>query len=119
MSVQFTPIYNAIRALTCILGLSLCAWGTANACTATACGPEMVGLLYTTASGLVYVQPSSSVAALSCTTVSGTYIVLNPAAANFRELYAALLSAKISGSNVTIAMDVTQSTCTVGYVLNN
>jgi hypothetical protein len=84
------------------------------------CGPELIGLLYITESGLVYVQPSTPLtpppAGFVCTPAGGGYFVLDPKAANFKQTYAALLSARVSGAEVTLVADPAKSTCTIVYV---
>jgi hypothetical protein len=84
------------------------------------CGPELISLLYVTGSGLVYVQPTSSLmpapAGFTCSPVSGSYFVLDPKASNFKQIYAALLSARISGAPITLVADPAQPTCTILYI---
>lgn len=84
------------------------------------CGPELISLLYVTASGYLYVQPTTPLSPLPqgfvCTPVSGTYFVLGPNAPNFKQIYAALLSARIAGAPVTIVADPSQPVCTITYV---
>ena len=84
------------------------------------CGPELVGLLYVTGSGLVYVRPTTALspapAGFLCKPAGGSYFVLDPKASNFKQVYAALLSARVSGAQVTLVADPAQSTCTVLYV---
>jgi hypothetical protein len=85
-----------------------------------ACVAEQIQLLYVTQSGAVYLMPTSSLApattGFSCEPVSGRYLLLNPAAPNFKALYAALLSARVVGAPVTMALDPTQPVCTIAYV---
>ena len=94
--------------------------GTAGACGHSGatdyCGPELIAMIYVTSSGNVYLQPSSSWGGVVCTPVSGTYAVLLASAANFKQLYALLLSAKVSNNQVQMVMDPAQSTCTITYV---
>lgn len=84
------------------------------------CGPELIQLLYVTASGAVYVQMTSPLtpppAGFLCSPVAGTYLLLNAQAPNFKQLYAALLSARMTGAAVTVVLDPTQSQCTISYV---
>ncbi len=84
------------------------------------CGPELVSVIYVTASGAIYVRPTSPLTPVPsgfvCKPVSGEYFVLAPSAPNFKQMYAALLSARVSGAEVTIAADPSQSTCTIAYV---
>jgi hypothetical protein len=84
------------------------------------CGPELIGLLYVTESGLVYVRPTTPLTptppGFVCTPAGGGYFVVDPKAANFKQLYAALLSARVSGAEVTLVADPAQSICTVVYV---
>ena len=84
------------------------------------CGPELIGLLDVDGSGAVYVRPTSALsptpAGFACKPVSGAYFVLSPSNGNFRQIYAALLSARISGAPVTIVSDPAQSACTILYV---
>jgi hypothetical protein len=84
------------------------------------CGPELISLLYVTASGYLYVQPTTPLSptpqGFVCTPASGIYFVLAPSAPNFKQIYAALLSARVSGAPVTIVADPSQSTCTITYV---
>ena len=84
-----------------------------------ACVAEVIQMLYVTQSGAVYLLLTSSLApastGFSCTPVSGRYIVLNPAAPNFKALYAALLSARMVGAPVSVVMDPNQSSCTIAY----
>jgi hypothetical protein len=84
------------------------------------CGPELIHLLYVTASGAVYVQPSSSLTpaptGFNCKPVAGAYLTLSPQAINFKPLYALLLSARLSGAPVTMVMDPLQPQCTISYV---
>jgi hypothetical protein len=94
--------------------------GTSMACNRSDatdyCGPEAIAMIYVTASGNVYIQPSSSWNGVRCTPVIGTYAVLAASSANFKQLYAMLLSAKVSGNQVEMVMDSAQSTCTISYV---
>lgn len=84
------------------------------------CGPELIALLYITQSGLVYVQPTTPLsptpAGFACAPAGGGYFVLDPKAANFKQTYAALLSARVSGAEVTLVADPAKSTCTIVYV---
>jgi hypothetical protein len=80
------------------------------------CGPELIAVLYTTTSGAVYVQPSSAWSGVACTPISGLYAQLLPSAPNFKQVYATLLSAKLSGFQVEMVMDPGQSQCTITYV---
>ena|SRR5215467_10584230 len=84
------------------------------------CGPELVGLLYVADSGLVYVKPTTPLTppppGFVCAPAGDGYFVLNPKAANFKQIYAALLSARVSGAEVTLVADPAQSTCTIVYV---
>ena len=84
------------------------------------CGPELIQLLYVSANGAVYVQPSTSLATppagFLCKPVAGAYLLLNPAAANFKPIYAVLLSARMSGAPVTLILDPGQAQCTITYV---
>ena|SRR5579862_568525 len=85
------------------------------------CGPEVIQTLYVAQSGSVYVSVPSLQQALpqgfACTVISNQYVLLNPAAAAFKQIYAALLSAKLAGAPVTLVMDPTQNQCTISYVL--
>lgn len=100
-------------------GIAMAA-GTASACGngegTDYCGPELITMIYVTSSGDVYIKPSSAWNGVVCAPVSGTYAVLRPSAANFKQIYALLLSAKLSGNQVEIDMDRAQSTCTIAYV---
>lgn len=84
------------------------------------CGPELIQQLYVTEKGSIYVRPTSSLSpappGFACTPVSGVYLVLDPTAANFKQLYAALLSARLSAAPVTIVTDPNKSECTITYV---
>jgi len=84
------------------------------------CGPDLLRLIYINASGLVYVRPTGPLVPLPsgfvCTPVSGVYFVLNPNAANFQQIYSALLSARVEGATVTLVADPAQPTCTIMYV---
>ena len=84
------------------------------------CGPEFISLLYVTESGLVYVRPTTPLApppaGFLCKPVGGSYFVLDPKASNFKQVYAALLSARVSGAEVTLVADPARSTCTILYV---
>jgi hypothetical protein len=84
------------------------------------CGPELIQLLYVSANGAVYVQPSTSLvtppAGFLCKPVAGAYLMLSPAAANFKQIYATLLSARLSGASVTLILDPSQAQCTITYV---
>jgi hypothetical protein len=106
------------RLAICLAMVPACAWATCahEADGTDACVSEQIQLLYVTQSGAVYLQPTSSLAGFSCAPVSGTYLLLNPAAPNFKAAYAALLSARVVGATVTLVMDPSQSTCTISYV---
>jgi len=84
------------------------------------CGPELVSLIYVTSSGLVYVAPTTPLAptppGFACSPVSGRYFVLEPNAGNFKQIYAALLTARVSGAPVTLVADPAKATCTIVYV---
>ena len=84
------------------------------------CGPDVVGLIYVTSSGLVYVQPAGPLNAAPrgfvCAPAGGSYFVLEPNATNFKQIYAALLTARVSGAPVTLVADPAKSTCTLMYV---
>jgi hypothetical protein len=92
----------------------------AHSGTADYCGPELLRLLYVDGSGVVYVQPTTSLSptppGFACTPVIGTYFVLVPSSPNFKQIYAALLSARISAAPVTLVADPAYSTCTILYV---
>ena len=84
------------------------------------CGPELVSLLYIDSSGAVYVKPSTPLAptpaGFACRPVAGSYFVLNQSNANFKQIYAALLSARIAGAPLMVVSDPSQSSCTILYV---
>jgi len=106
------------RALVVIAGLTtgLTAMACGRSQSVDYCGPELIAVLYTTASGAIYVQPSSSWSGVVCTPISGVYAQLLPSASNFKQVYALLLSAKLSGFQVEMVMDPAQSQCTITYV---
>ena len=85
------------------------------------CGPEPVQQLYVTANGGIYVMPTSSLIALpprfGCTPVAGSYFALDPKSANYKQIYASLLSARMSGAPVTFVLDPAQRQCTLSYIL--
>jgi hypothetical protein len=95
-------------------GWATCAHGADGT---DACISEQIEALVVRASGAVYVMPSSALATagFSCSPVSGHFLVLDPAAPNFKALYAALLSARVVGAAVTLAMDPSQQICTIAY----
>lgn len=103
----------------CAVAATICA-DAAFACGhndgADYCGPELIGTIYVTAAGSVYIRPSSSWSGVVCSPISGAYALLNPTSANFKQLYAMLLSAKLSGEQVTMVMDPSQPQCTITYV---
>jgi hypothetical protein len=112
------PLFGALLAL----GLAIapaCVWATcAHGGDGTdACISEQIQMLVVTESGAVYLMPTSSLASAGfvCSPVSGRYLLLNPAAPNFKALYAALLSARVVGAAVTLAMDPNQPVCTIAY----
>jgi hypothetical protein len=84
------------------------------------CGPELIRLIYVDTGGLVYVQPTTALApaptGFVCIPVAGEYFVLTPNSANFKQIYAALLSARVAGAPVTLVADPAQPTCTILYV---
>lgn len=96
--------------------------GTAFACghsgSTDYCGPELVAQIYATVSGDVYVQPSSSWTGngVVCAPISGKYALLSSKASNFKQIYATLVSAKLSGYQITMVMDRAQSQCTIAYI---
>jgi hypothetical protein len=96
---------------------AICAAGTGGT---AYCGAEVIQLLYVSQTGVVYVQPTSSLnpapANFPCTPVGGSYFVLQPTAAAFKQIYSLLLSARISGAPITMVSDPTQSACTISYV---
>jgi len=84
------------------------------------CAFEQIQMVYVTQAGPIYLMPTSSLAPsstnFSCTPVAGRYVELNPAAPNFKAMYAAILSARVVGATVTLVMDPSQSVCTIAYV---
>ncbi len=56
---------------------------------------------------------------LSCLAIQGSLLRLNPAEANFKDVYAMLLSANLIGKPVTIRLDDAQSNCYILYVTVN
>jgi|HubBroStandDraft_6_1064221.scaffolds.fasta_scaffold193085_2 hypothetical protein len=111
-----------------ILFLALFLWPAAStwaACAHSAtgndyCGPELISVLYIDGSGAIYVRPTSTLspapAGFVCAPVSGAYFLLSPNNANFKQIYAALLSARVSGAPVTMVSDPAQPICTILYV---
>ena len=85
------------------------------------CGPEVIQKLYVAQSGAVYISVPSLMQHLpqgfTCTLISNEYVQLSPASSAFKQIYAALLSARLAGAPVTLVMDPTQSQCTVSYVV--
>jgi len=110
------------RLAICLAMVPASAWATCarQADGTDVCISEQIQTLYVTQSGAVYLLPTSSLAPSSagfaCTPAGGRYLLLDPAAPNFRAVYAALLSARVVGAPVTLAMDPSQSTCTISYV---
>ena len=96
--------------------------GTALACghsgSTDYCGPELIAQIYAPVSGDVYVQPSSSWTGngVVCAPISGKYALLPSSAPNFKQIYATLVSAKLSGYQVTMVMDRAQTQCTIAYI---
>lgn len=84
------------------------------------CGPELIRLVYVSSAGPVYVQPSTSLEpapqGFMCKPVAGRYFLLESNAPNFKQIYATLISARVSGAPVTIVADPTRSVCTIAYV---
>ena len=84
------------------------------------CGPELIRQLYITKMGTGDVRPTTPLTPLpsgfACAPVSGTWFILDPAAPNFKQLYAALLSARVSGAPVTLVTDPTKHDCTISYI---
>jgi hypothetical protein len=116
-----TRMTDRLSTAVCLATL-LCAGSTALACghsgSTDFCGPEKIGVLYTTTNGNVFVLPSSGLIGngVVCTPLSGQYAVLSAAAPNFREVYATLLAAKLSDYQVKLVMDPNQTQCTITYV---
>ncbi len=111
------PLRAAIYAAM-LFGVGNTAMACGHAGSTDFCGPEKIGMLYVTSSGNVYVSPSSSLVGngVVCSPLSGQYAVLSSLAANFKEVYATLLAAKLSDYQVKLVMDPTQSQCTITYV---
>jgi hypothetical protein len=111
---------NMLLMVSLTAGMSSAYADCGHAGTTDYCGPELIQLLYVSANGAVYVQPSTPLAAppvgFLCKPVAGAYLVLNPAAANFKQIYATLLAARISAAPVTLILDPGQAQCTITYV---
>jgi hypothetical protein len=84
------------------------------------CGPELISVLYIDGSGAIYVRPTTALspapAGFVCAPVSGAYFLLSPNNTNFKQIYAALLSARVSGAPVTLVSDPAQPICTILYI---
>lgn len=80
------------------------------------CGPELIAEIYANTAGPIYVRPSSAWVGTLCTPIAGDYAQLLPSAQNFKQVYALLLSAKLSGYQVKLIMDPGQAQCTITYV---
>jgi hypothetical protein len=84
------------------------------------CGPELVRLMYVTNAGPMYVEPTTALEpapqGFVCKPVAGRYFMLEPSAPNFKQIYAALISARVAGAAVTLVADPARPTCTILYV---
>lgn len=72
--------------------------------------------LYTNANGYVYVSTPLDETKANCTVYPGNYFVLNPAAQNFKEVYASLLAAFMSDKKIQIRIVEGSPRCEISYV---
>jgi hypothetical protein len=80
------------------------------------CGPDLIAVIYATTAGPIYVQPGSAWTGSVCTPIAGIYAQLLPSAQNFKQVYALLISAKLSGYQVRLVMEPGHAQCTISYV---
>ncbi len=77
---------------------------------------ELMGSLFPRPTGGILIDSPSLVNALPCTGASGGANVLLPADhMNYRETYAALLTASVSGNDVQLRIDTGEAVCTLFF----
>lgn len=95
--------------LTLAPSISMATCSSAGSCTGT------VERIYTRAGGNVLVGIDGDETKLPCTAVSNVYFTLKKSSANFKELYATLLSAQISEKEVLVRALDGSPDCEVSY----
>jgi hypothetical protein len=102
-----------------LLGLALLACSAAtlaeDKCTSWGC-ISTVSTLYTNADGAIYVGTPLDETLANCTSVSGVYFTLNPAAGNAKEMYASVLAAHMSNKKIMLRVKEGHPTCELAYV---
>lgn len=102
--------------------------GTAQAqvsCSSTQCtGPasEVMTSIFPRPSGGVLIDSAQTVAAVGCTGSSGgTNVLLEGSHTNYKETYAALLTALASDARIQLRVDTAQASCTLFFarILSN
>lgn len=102
---------------TTVMMMSTGFWiGEASAtCSGVTCASETITRFYVHTNGTLFFGVEGDTASLSCETGSGGYLRITKSSAMFGEIYALLLTAKMSGRRVTIRLP-SQGVCSISYV---
>lgn len=98
--------------------LAIDARGARAECDAAGCHDEQVTRLYVE-QGMVRFRISSEPqvdAVLNCSPVAGVYLALPPSTGNFREMYAILLTASLTGRLIDFGI-YPNSPCNIAYLV--
>lgn len=87
----------------------------ADKCTTWGC-ISTIKTLYTNASGPVYIGTPLDETLANCKPVSDVYFKIEPSMKNFKELYAQLLAAYMSGSKIQLRVQENTDGCLLSYV---
>jgi hypothetical protein len=82
-------------------------WG----CTST------LNILYTKATGAIFVSTDDDEAEANCNAVSGQYFTVSPTAENKEQIYLSLLTAFNTGREIKIRIKEKSKNCEIAYVV--
>lgn len=113
---------NTIKFLSgmALFGLMMASANAAISCNGTTqCtgpAPELIESLFPRPEGGILIKSTATINALPCTGASGGVNVLLAAShGNYKETYAALLTASVAGNDVQLRIDTAQAECTLYF----
>ena len=107
--MKLSKILTAL-CLSIVSGLSI-----ADECTSWGC-ISTISELYITGGGTIRVGTPLDEKLANCTPVSDVYFTLDPAKANAKEMYSALLSAYMSNKKIQLRISEGSADCTIAYI---
>lgn len=108
---------NTRTFLAVLFAAATCAPAAHAACSGRVCENVYITRLVT-ADNYISIQTSGNEASLTCSGADG-YLDLNPAAANYKEIYSHILTMHVTRSIANIRLDDTNPDCVITYLYSD